>query len=102
VHRSLKFFLSSTQPLTALYFTSICRRGYVIAVKNEREPDDPGKVVYSLGVRFAVDLGKRRLIRAHYATNGQDMDKSVLKDIVEEEEAEELRRKPAEAEEENE
>ena len=71
-------------------------------MKNEREPDDPGKVVYSLGVRFAVDLGKRRLIRAHYATNGQDMDKSVLKDIVEEEEAEELKRKPAEAEEENE
>ena len=78
----------------------IIRRGYVIAVKNEREPDDPGKVVFSLGVRFAIDLGKRRLIRAHYATNGQDMDKAVLTDIIEEEQAEELKRKPVDVEEE--
>ena len=60
--------------LTAHYFNRACRRGYVIATKDEKEPEDPGKVVYTLGTRFAVDLGRKRLMRAYFATLGQDMD----------------------------
>ena len=66
------------------------------------EADDPGKVVYTLGTRFAVDLGKRRLMRAYFMTLGQDMDISLLKEIKEEEEAEEILRKVDDEEEEQE
>ena len=84
--------------LTAHYFNRACRRGYVIATKDEKEPEDPGKVVYTLGTRFAVDLGRKRLMRAYFATLGQDMDQNLLKEFREEEEAEEKRRRPAEDE----
>ena len=64
-----------------------------MAVKDDKEPDDPGKTVFSIGTRFAVDLGKRRLMRAYFATIGQDMDPALLKEFVEDEQAEEKARK---------
>ena len=68
------------------------RRGYVSAVKDEKEPDDPGKVVYTLDTRFAVDVGKRRLMRAYFATLGQDMDIGLLQEFKDEEAADEKMR----------
>ena len=55
-------------------------------------------MVYTLGTRFAVDLGKKRLMRAYFATLGQDMDKNLLKEFTEQDLAEEDRRKPEEDE----
>ena len=55
-------------------------------------------MVYTLGTRFAVDLGKKRLMRAYFATLGQDMDKNLLKEFREQDLAEEDRRKPEEDE----
>lgn len=83
---------------TTHFFPFACRRGYLIATKDEKEPEDPGKVVYTLGTRFAVDLGKKRLMRAYFATLGQDMDKNLLKEFREQDLAEEDRRKPEEDE----
>ena len=45
---------------------------------------DPGKVEYGLGPRFALDLGKRRLIRAYFTTMGQSMDQVILNQLIEE------------------
>jgi hypothetical protein len=88
--------LYTTQPLhpiSPLTITIALRRGYVVAVKDDKEPDDPGKTIFSIGTRFAVDLGKRRLMRAYFATIGQDMDPALLKEFLEEEQAEEKARK---------
>lgn len=64
----------------------------MVAVKDDKEPDDPGKTIFSIGTRFAVDLGKRRLMRAYFATIGQDMDPALLKEFLEEEQAEKARK----------
>lgn len=102
--------------ITIIVFLS-CRRGYVIIVKGtsdiaiaaakaaggggeNNDADDPGKVLYTLGPRFAVDLGKRRLMRAYFTTLDQDMDNNLLKEFKEEEEKEEKMRKVDEVEEE--
>lgn len=83
-------------PLSPL--TISLRRGYVVAVKDDKEPDDPGKTIFSIGTRFAVDLGKRRLMRAYFATIGQDMDPALMKEFLEEELAEEKARKDEDGE----
>jgi hypothetical protein len=51
-------------------------------------------------VRYHIDIGQRSLMRGHFATMDQGMDPALLKEFIEQEEAEEGRRGDTDGEEE--
>ncbi|KAJ1409250.1 hypothetical protein B484DRAFT_456134 [Ochromonadaceae sp. CCMP2298] len=58
---------------------------YLGLTKDENDAADQSKAVYSLGPRFYLDVGKQNLVRVYFASIGQPVDMSILKDIEEDE-----------------
>jgi len=61
------------------------KEGYVGQSRAEGSAkDDENAVLYSLGSRFFVELGKEALVESYYAALGQEVDAAVLKEVADE------------------
>jgi hypothetical protein len=59
------------------------KEGYVAQSRAEGSAkDDENAVLYSLGSRFFVEIGKEALVESYYAALQQEVDAAVLKEVA--------------------